>query len=91
MQTIFEIFDPVTGDTEGYKTREGADRYIARMEAAGFVRDWLPAKDEGFYVVDMRGSVKFGVAFIKANADRYADFENMGSDTNSYTVVEHTL
>lgn len=89
MQTIFEIFDPVTGNTEGYKTRDGADQFIARMDRAGYVRDFLPATGEGFYVVDMRGAVKFGPVADRNEAMRKADFENMASDYNSFSVVEH--
>lgn len=91
MQTVFEIFDPVTGATEGYKNREGTARFIDRMEQAGFVRDFLPAKGEGFYVVDMRGAVKFGPCADRDEASRKADFENMCSDVNSFSVVEHRL
>ena len=92
MQTVFEIFDPVTGRTEGYKTREATDQFLARMDRAGYVRDFLPVGTEGFFVVDMRGKVDFGSArTTREAAQRIADFSNQGSDTNSFSVIEHRL
>jgi len=90
MQTVFEIFDPVTGNTEGYKTLDGAKTFCDRMERAGYIRDYVPATQEGFYVVDMRGTVKAG-AMMKDDAERKASFENQANDHNSFSVVHHTL
>jgi hypothetical protein len=92
MQTIFEIFDPVTGKTEGYRHgRRVARSLIDRLENYGHIRDYLPAAREGFYVVDMRDFVKDGPFADRTAAQNKADFENLANDYNSFTVVEHTL
>lgn len=94
MQTIFEIFDCFTGKTLGYRHTEAvALRTCQRIAGKdGFSGlDHLPAKDEGFYVVDMRGFVRSPAIANRADAERKADMENMSSDYNSFSVVEHTL
>jgi hypothetical protein len=60
--------------------------------------DYLPSPHEGFYVVDMRGFVKAGPFMSagrpnasRADAELRCMVENQGSDSNSFSVVEHTL
>lgn len=95
MQTIFEIFNCVDGKTQGYRHTEArAVQTVDRCNAIsykGFYADYLPAKDEGFYIVDMRDNVKAGPFPDRADAQRKSDFENMATDVNSFHVVEHRL
>jgi len=89
MQTVFEIFDCVSGDTLGYRCSEARARQTAERCGAQF--DYLPAKGEGFYVSDMHDNMKAGPFADRGEASRKADFENMASDVNSFHVVEHRL
>lgn len=88
-QTVFEVFDCPSGKTLGF--REGADVAKRTCERAmpNAVLDYLPAKEIGFYVVDMNGFVKFGPFNDRDTASRKSDFENMATDVNSYHVTEH--
>lgn len=91
-ETIFEIFDPVTGKTEGYRHGISKARdLIDRLEKYGHIRDYLPASQEGFYVVDMRDNVKAGPFPDHYEAKRVSDFEDMANDYNAFRVVRHTL
>lgn len=91
-ETIFEIFDPVTGKTEGYRCgKVRAVQTCERLEKYGHIRDYLPVEKEGFYVVDMHDHVKSGPWSDQRMAQGKADFENMCSDVNSFRVVQHEL
>lgn len=91
-ETIFEIFDPVTGKTEGYRHGISKARdLIDRLEKYGHIRDYLPASQEGFYVVDTRGYLKSAPFNSRDCAQAKADFENMASDTKTYIVIEHRI
>lgn len=102
MQTVFEIFTAHDGRTQGY--RHGAD--IARrtcdrinpvgpdglMRKGAPFHDYLPAKGEGFYVVDDRGFVASPKPYASRDkADAAAMVANMGSDLRTFAVVEHQL
>lgn len=91
---IYEIFNAVNGSTQGYRFgEEAARKLIERVpnamweEKSGeiIVLDYLPAM-QGFYVLDMRDSVKAGPFAERITAQRIADMENLGSDTNSFRV-----
>lgn len=82
---MYEIFNPVDGRTQGYKRTEAdAIAFCKRCEPAFL--DYLPARD-GYYIVDMRGNVKEYAGEDYSKARNKADYLNMGSDTNSYSVV----
>lgn len=94
MQTIFEIFNPVDGKTQGWRVgEEMARRTISRAEPHAIL-DYLPAEREGFYIVAKGASdiesVK-GCYDSREEASRKADFENMASDALTFRVVEHRL
>ena len=89
MQTVFEIFDPATAKTEAHMDATARDRYLRRMDAAGYVRDYMPAAREGFYVVN--GGGRATGPFDRATAERKAEMENMASDAQTFTVLEHRL
>ena len=92
MQTIFEIFNPVDGKTEGFRhTEKRARDLVANLERYGHIRDFLPASSDGFYVVDMKGCVKAGPFTNRTDASGKADFENMANDYNSFSDVEHRI
>lgn len=92
---IFEIFNSVDGKTHGYRSdEEKAEKFCNSLgglvdEATGkqIYYDYLPARC-GFYVLDMRNTVKFGPYLTHADATKKSDFENMASDTNSFHVYE---
>jgi hypothetical protein len=100
MAQVFEIFNAVDGKTAGY--RFGIERAKQTVERCSnipnTVYDYLPAR-EGFYILDMRDNVKIpalrdatAVCFpTEADAQGYADFQNQGSDTNSFRVFEQVL
>lgn len=95
---IYEIFNSVDGATLGY--RVGLERAKQTCERCGAVRDnktgtitvmdYLPAR-EGFYVLDMRDTVKAGPFPTREEARSKADFENMASDTNSFHVYRQEV
>lgn len=91
---IFEIFNAVNGETQGYRFGEvRARQTVARCDnvnVPGFVADWLPAKD-GFFIVDIRDNVKDGPFGDCRTAQAKADFENQGSDTNSFRVYQQVI
>lgn len=88
---IYEIFNAVNGETQGYRVglqraKETVER-CDRVHVAGFVADYLPAK-EGWYVVDMHDRVttrRDGKPFeSQRDADNFADYENQANDNNSF-------
>jgi hypothetical protein len=88
--TVFEIFNPVDGKTEGYRAGEASARLlISRLEKYGHIRDFLPAPVDGYYVANTAGHIKSGPFAEWLEAANRADFENMGSDTNTFRVVSH--
>lgn len=94
METIFEIFDCLTGKTQALRhTERKAIETCQRIAGSdGFSGlDCLPYSKEGFYVVDMRDFVKAGPFADKDDADKRCMVENQSSDTNSFHVVEHSL
>lgn len=92
METVFEIFDCRTGRTQGYRHGEArALQTVERVERAGIVLDYLPAKSEGFYVVDDLDHVSAGPFKVRSNADARQMVANQGSDRRTFRVVEHRL
>lgn len=101
-QTIFEIFTAHDGRVQGFRHTEAKARQtcerINPVGNDGLLRkgapfhDYLPAKREGFYVVDDRGYVATMRPYLtRAHAEAKAMVENMGSDTRTFAVVEHAL
>lgn len=93
---IFEIFNCFDGETHGYRFGEEATKktlerlpalYVEDKNGKTYSFDYLPARC-GFYVLDMRNTVKFGPYPTHADATKKSDFENMASDTNSFHVYE---
>lgn len=103
MQTIFEIFTAHDGRTQGYRHTEAVARRTCErinpvgtdglLKAGAPFHDYLPAKREGFYVVDDRGSVVSALRpyATRAQADAKASLENLSSDVRTFAVVEHRL
>ena len=99
--TIFEIFNCQEGAKLGLRHGEKRAREtVARLDGAkveykktglASVFDYAPAKEEGFFVVDMGDNVKAGPFASRDAAERKASFEDMASDTNSFRVVEHRI
>lgn len=57
---IYEIFDCVTGETQGYRATEEAATALCNAAMPHAMLDYLPAKDEGYYLVKCGRYVKGG-------------------------------
>jgi len=77
---MFEVFSARSGDTLWYvKTKEEALKAVASDIGA----DYLPA-NSGYYV-RANGRLTARRYDTSANAQRYCDFENMASDSVTFT------
>lgn len=89
METVFEVFDSRDGKPQGYRHTER--KALETCERIGGFMDYLPAREEGFYVIDMRDFVKAGPFECRRDAEDRAGFENRANDNNSFSVTEHRL
>ena len=76
---MFSCFDPSTGkDTRYFLTASQADHYCK-----GLALDYGPAPKGHYLLIDGHPKDRFD---LRVQADRAADFFNMGSDTSTATV-----
>jgi len=77
---LFEIFNPLTGNTWVFLYGEERAKEYCKTSAL----DYMPAAS-GYYV--KRDDKLTGLRFnTMAEAQRYCDFENMGSDYSTLTA-----
>ena len=87
---MFEVFRTKDGTTVAYKeTIAEVERMISF--AHGSTLDYCEAKP-GYYIKAVSGRVYSirGPYTSKEEADNIATISNMGSDINSYHVIEHS-
>lgn len=78
---IYEIFDCVTGETQGYRNGLESARALCDAVSAHIVLDYLPAREEGYYIC--RGPyIKAGPLTTLREAEQVAD---------GLSIVHHTL